>query len=445
MSQQNFRNIVYCSDVSGTAKWRRIWPMQSIDCISEKANILNTYTQTPILDQNYYKGITSVTIQRWIADQQLSIVQRFLKPICDANSAWLIYEIDDNMSDKHIPLFNRGRKAFEGKHVQNNIKEMLNAADFVTVTTDYIKEFYHKEYGVPLDNILAIPNLLPRYLFDDYYNVNKKIEQFKQYKNKPRIGIVSSLSHYNVDNTRVDNDGLAVRQQQQNGQIVWVNEENKIIPEELTHVITDDLDEIIDCIRSTVNDFQWVFFGFCPPKLNDLVQAKKIEVHSGKPIMNYASTFNSLNLQAVIAPIKDMEFNRCKSFIKYMEAAALGIPLFASNSLPYSRIMPTEQLFSTSNELKQKLIKLKFMSAGAYQKIIEAQWKWLNTPCHEGSFNINNYWLEDNINLWVDLFRLRQKTLTISLNSFYSQYTAQLEQEKKNLIYSNDNGVVITK
>jgi hypothetical protein len=116
------------------------------------------------------------------------------------------------MSDKHIPLFNRGRKAFEGKHVQNNIKEMLNAADFVTVTTDYIKEFYHKEYGVPLDNILAIPNLLPRYLFDDYYNVNKKIEQFKQYKNKPRIGIVSSLSHYNVDNTRVDNDGLAVRQ-----------------------------------------------------------------------------------------------------------------------------------------------------------------------------------------------------------------------------------------
>ena len=53
---------------------------------------------------------------------------------------------------------------------------MLNAADFVTVTTDYIKNFYHKHYGVPLDRIIAVPNLLPRYLFGDRYDLDKKIE-----------------------------------------------------------------------------------------------------------------------------------------------------------------------------------------------------------------------------------------------------------------------------
>lgn len=42
---------------------------------------------------------------------------------------------------------------------------MLNAADFVTVTTDYIKNFYHEHYSVPLENILAVPNLLPKFLF----------------------------------------------------------------------------------------------------------------------------------------------------------------------------------------------------------------------------------------------------------------------------------------
>lgn len=60
-----------------------------------------------------------------------------------------------------IPKFNRGRAAFEPPQIQENIRQMLNAADFVTVTTDYIKDFYHKNYGVPLENIIAIPNLLP--------------------------------------------------------------------------------------------------------------------------------------------------------------------------------------------------------------------------------------------------------------------------------------------
>ena len=76
---------------------------------------------------------------------------------------------------------------------------MLNAADFIVTTTDYIKNFYHKHYGVPIENIIAAPNLLPKWWFGDRYNVNEKIDQFKKFKAKPRIGIVSSLSHYNID------------------------------------------------------------------------------------------------------------------------------------------------------------------------------------------------------------------------------------------------------
>lgn len=52
---------------------------------------------------------------------------------------------------------------------------MLNAADLVTVTTDYLKEFYHKHYGVPLDNIVALPNMLPKYLFGDRFEPEKKL------------------------------------------------------------------------------------------------------------------------------------------------------------------------------------------------------------------------------------------------------------------------------
>lgn len=103
-------------------------------------------------------------------------------------------------------------------------------------------------------------------------------------------------------------------------------------------------------------------------------------------MLNYASKFYNLGLQAVIAPIKKMEFNYCKSHIKTMECAALGIPLFATNCLPYSRVMDKEFLFDTSDELKEKLLKFKWQSFGIYKSMIEKQWAWLNSPHEEGDF-----------------------------------------------------------
>ena len=443
--KQQHRNIVYLSDRGGTGKWRRIWPIQSLDSMSQMLNLQTDYSQTPILSPDYYRGMTSVTIQRWISDQQVEIVKRFLKPVCDANSTWLIYEIDDAMHYDEIPKYNRGRKAFEGEKVQQNIKFLLDAADFVTTTTDYIRDYYCRKYSLPKDKVIAVPNLLPKYLFFDRYDVEKKIQQFKMVKSKPRIGIISSLSHYNVDDVRIDKDGKACRASKQGETIVWTNEDGKVVNEVDVSPITDDIDEVLNCIRATVNDFQWVFFGFCPPKLNDLVEAKKIEVHSGTGIMNYASVVEQLQLQAIVAPIKDIEFNRCKSFIKYMEAAALGVPLFASNYLPYSRVMPEKQLFSSADELKQQLLNLKFMSVGLYEKVIQQQWAWLNSPCAEGDFQLKNFWLEDNIDVWVRLMQLRQKPLSFSLKSVGEQFAAKKEQEEKKTIFKTDTGMKIIK
>lgn len=364
----------------------------------------------------------------------------------DANSGWLIYEIDDNMSDAEIPKYNRGRRAFEGEQIQGNIKAMLNAADFVTVTTDYLKNFYHEHYGVPLDNILAVPNLLPKYLFGDRYEPEKKLDQFRKNKAKPRIGIVSSLSHYNVDKVREDNKGLACREDTMpDGTKKWINEKSEEVKFEDTVQITDDFDEISETIRETINDFQWVCFGYCPPQIEDLAKAGKIECHGGIPIMNYASKLESLQLQAIVSPIKKMTFNYSKSFIKTMEAAAIGVPLYATNCLPYNRVMPEAQLFDTGSELKEKLLKLKNGSAKIYEDIINRQWKWLNSPCHEGDYDIKNFWLEDNLNIWIDMLRLRQKTLTVGMNGFAQAYEKRKEEEAKNVLYKNDNGVVITK
>jgi len=69
-----------------------------------------------------------------------------------------------------------------------------------------------------------------------------------------------------------------------------------------------------------------------------------------------------------------------------MECAAIGVPLFASAYEPYKRVMPDTQLFTSNDDLKDKLLKLKFGSSGAYRKMIEQQWSWLNSPHYEGDF-----------------------------------------------------------
>ena len=81
-----------------------------------------------------------------------------------------------NLREASIPKFNRGRKPFEGETAQRAIKTMLNAADIVTVTTDHLKDVYHDLYGVPKANIVAVPNLLPRFLFGDKYDIERKTE-----------------------------------------------------------------------------------------------------------------------------------------------------------------------------------------------------------------------------------------------------------------------------
>ena len=138
-----------------------------------------------------------------------------------------------------------------------------------------------------------------------------------------------------------------------------------------------------------------------------------------------------------------MPFNYSKSFIKYMECAAIGVPLFATNCLPYDRVMPKNQLFDTSDELKQKLLKLKFDSVGIYQKMIEKQWEWLNSPCIEGDFRLRNMFLEDNLNIHIDLNKLRPKFRMASMKFIKEQKEKQEKERKEKTIFSNDNGVEI--
>ena len=84
-----------------------------------------------------------------------------------------------------------------------------------------------EKYDVPNENIVCVPNLIPKHWIGDKYDVDKKLNQFARNKAKPRIGIVSSLSHYNIDNIREDQNGKAVFETKtSDGTIKYINEDN---------------------------------------------------------------------------------------------------------------------------------------------------------------------------------------------------------------------------
>lgn len=444
MVKQHYFNAIWPSDQSGTGAWRFLWQNASIEALGDKTGIINSVITKPIFDANWYNGLNSFMVQRLISPQQRKMFENVIVPCSEAYSFWTIYNLDDAPHYKDIPSYNRGRWNYINDDIQENIGSMMNSSDFVLTTTDYIKNYFNKTYGVPLDNIIVIPNYLPHWWIGGKYNKEKSLENFRKSKRKGeklRIGIVSSLSHYNIDGIREDPETKDVIKKEAlpDGRIVWKNPSGKIIEDISKYLeVKDDLDVIIDAIEKTIDDVQWVFFGYSPPKLEKYIKNGKIECYSGVNIYNYPDRFSSLNLNVVVAPLQDNEFNRCKSNIKWLECCALGIPLLGQNIITYKKYMPEKQLFNDSNELYEKIKWFQTMSSSVYESIIENQWKWLNSPNNEGGWNSSNWWLESNYDPWIKLWKMRKKSSKI-LISKYIEMKKEKEKEKT-VVFSKNNG-----
>ena len=109
------------------------------------------------------------------------------------------------------------------------------------------------------------------------------------------------------------------------------------------------------------------------------------------------------------------------------------MPLFASNVIPYKGVVPEQFLFSTPEELKDKLLKMKFGSNGVYQKMIEQNWKWLNSPRQDGSYKLNDSWLESNLGVWLQQFCLPNKKGVIEQDKGETKDDKQEEKQLSGL------------
>jgi hypothetical protein len=269
-----------------------------------------------ILDERWYQGVQSLRLQRQATTPQKQFVQ-FLKSIQQKHGFKLIYEVDDVVFREDIPDYNKFKSAFVSDEIRNNVVDIINMCDEVTVTCDFMKELYGQRTGKK--EITVIPNFPARYWIGNYFNPDRINRLYDQNKKRPRIGYFGSGAHMDVAN--------------KTGQ-------------------KDDFEHVIKAIIDSRHKYRWVFMGAFPNGLRPYIENGDIEFHPWQRLFDYPQKIHDLNIQMFVAPLQDNAFNKAKSDLKYIESCAYGLPVACQDLCTYKE---AEIKFKTGDEMLYRM------------------------------------------------------------------------------------------
>jgi glycosyltransferase involved in cell wall biosynthesis len=198
------------------------------------------------------------------------------------------FKMDDNRYFK-----NMDKKNYKKNHKIKNmcIDSFVRNVDLVTTTTEFLADEYRKLNK----NVVVIPNCVDPMDWD---------EPKRNEGDKVRIGIVGSVAYYN--DFEVIQEYLKELSERKDITLVLFGLHSKK---------TQSDNPLLTGLLNKEYDF---WNGI------DIEQAPWVEMSE------YMSTLNSLKLDIMLIPRKDNYFNRCKSNIKFLEAAMCEIPVIAS-------------------------------------------------------------------------------------------------------------------
>jgi glycosyltransferase involved in cell wall biosynthesis len=101
-----------------------------------------------------------------------------------------------------------------------------------------------------------------------------------------------------------------------------------------------DLRLIVDVVKATADEVDWIFFGMCPDPIRPLVK----EFHEPVKLEDYAAKLASLDLDLAIAPLEDIPFNHGKSHLRLLEYGVMGYPVVCSDITPYRGDYPVTRV-----------------------------------------------------------------------------------------------------
>ena len=107
-----------------------------------------------------------------------------------------------------------------------------------------------------------------------------------------------------------------------------------------------DLDLVVPTIQRLLDErveLEFEVFGTVKMPLQLERFGQRARSHSvQKSYVEFLSRLSELNWTVGLAPLVDTPFNRCKAPTKFIEYSACRIPVIASDSLPYSNVIPKD-------------------------------------------------------------------------------------------------------
>jgi hypothetical protein len=307
------RAINYYADYGGCGFWRMIWPEFLMNAYNKAC--MSGLTQM-ILDIRFYGGIKAIRMQRQATPIQRDFIKELVKAKQHFNQR-MIYEVDDIVFKDDIPDYNRCKDAFVDSTIVESILEIMKNMDEITVTCDYMKEYYKEKTGNK--NITVIPNYPPRFWLDRFYDRKKVQDHYEKNKKRPRILYSGSGTHLDV----LNRTGLK-----------------------------DDFHHVIQSIIKARKKFKFVWKGCYPMMVKPYIDNGEMEYYDWSSLQDYPQGLVDTNCNAVFAPLIDNVFNRSKSNIKIVEAGGLGLPGAFQDMCTYSM---ADVKFSSGDELIDQL------------------------------------------------------------------------------------------
>ena len=206
----------------------------------------------------------------------------------------IVVEQDDRIE---VEDTNIHKKEHEVANASEVIKTTLGIADLVTTTTQYLAGKL-SEYN---SHVAVLPNFLDMKRWDlpKYPNTSREI----------RIGWAGSLTHL------------------------------------------EDLLMIEKPLKKILKEFpqaRLIIVG--EPRIADYFVGYKTEIMMGVPFEAWPSKLHSLRLDIGIAPLRDSDFNKCKSNIKWLEYSIARVPGVYSPTVYKTRKFEPDHGFIATNE-----------------------------------------------------------------------------------------------
>ena len=149
---------------------------------------------------------------------------------------------------------------------------------------------------------------------------------------------------------------------------------------------SEDLSWLKQVINTTHKQVQWVFYGHKP----DNIDSNIIEFHRNTPLGVFHTTLAKLHLDIAIAPLINNSFNKAKSNLKILEYGALGIATICSDIENYKN-SPAIKLKNDPKLWIDTIFDL-VNNTEKRKKLGNNMHTWVQ----------NNYYLEDNLDQWLD-------------------------------------------